>query len=467
MNRLSLLRAALGGALTSALLLGPASAGTAAAPALPAPPQQPPAATQTADASDSADGQDAADGEEAGASGPQRPVIGGERLGLTGTQVQPERGAPKLPKLSSRAWIVADADSGEVLASHNAHRPLAPASTLKMLFAETVMPNLDPEKSYLAEHEHFRDLGPGSSAVGVAPGLSYTVSDLWHGVFLASGNDAVYALTALNGGKEKTVREMNERARELQALDTHVVNPDGYDGDGQVSSAYDLTLIARAGMQNEHFRAYAATDRFAFPGAGEGKKRESYEIQTTNRLLLGASGLTPYDGIMGVKNGYTSKAGHTFTGAAERDGRTLLVTCMDPDGDGLTVYREAAKLLDWGFDAADQVSAVGELVPTASEAAAAAAAAPEQDQAGGNGEDPADGVGAAALDRSGPAQLVLFTALGLALLGAAGYLVHRRLPLHAAAAPRRSGRRRRNRPRAGMRPLPPTPERPRRRAPRD
>lgn len=383
-----------------------------------------------------------ADQEDAAGPAPRLSTIGGELLGRTGTQVLPRPGAPELPELTSRAWIVADADTGEVLAARDAHRRLAPASTLKMLFAETVLPKLDPEETYRAEPEHFLDLGAGSSAVGVAPGYSYSVHDLWHGVFLASGNDAVYALTAMNGGKEKTVREMNERAAELQALDTRVVNPDGYDGKGQVSSAYDLTLIARAGMRNERFREYAATDRFAFPGAESGKgkkrKREYYEIQSTNRLLIGAQGLTPYEGIMGVKNGYTSKAGYTFTGAAERDGRLLLVTCMDPEGDGLTVYREAATLLDWGFAAAGRVEPVGELVPTATEAAQAQAEAEAAAESAKNGEGTAGEVVAAGSGGgSGPVPLVAVSATVLALLVAAGYLILRRRPRPAGWVARR------------------------------
>ena len=203
----------------------------------------------------------------------QMSSIGGELLSRPGTQVQPLTGAPQLPEdLSAKSWIVADAESGDVLAAHNAHWPLAPASTIKMLLADTLLPKFDRDELYRARPEHFADMGPGSSAVGIADYQTYTVEDLWHGVFLASGNDAAYALAALNGGKERTVEEMNERAAELQALDTHVINPDGYDAPGQVSSAYDLTLIARSGMRNPDFREYAATPTAQFPGAGSGTR---------------------------------------------------------------------------------------------------------------------------------------------------------------------------------------------------
>ncbi|WP_229839954.1 D-alanyl-D-alanine carboxypeptidase family protein [Streptomyces roseolilacinus] len=293
-------------------------------------------------------------------------TVGGPRLGRPGTQVDLAAGAPVLPKeLSGRSWIVADAESGDVLAAHNAHWRLAPASTMKMLFADTLLPRFPKTQKHLVGAGELARLGDGSSLVGIKEKQTYTVHDLWLGVFLRSGNDAVHALAEMNGGIPKTVREMNARADELQALDTEVVSPDGYDAQGQVSSAYDLTLIARSGMQNRDFREYCSTVRTQFPGEQKpGAKRGTFEIQNTNRLLTGADGVMPYKGIAGVKNGTTTHAGSTFTGVAERNGRVLLVTVMNPASkEPYAVYKEAARLLDWGFAASGKVRPVGELVP--------------------------------------------------------------------------------------------------------
>jgi serine-type D-Ala-D-Ala carboxypeptidase (penicillin-binding protein 5/6) len=365
--------------------------------------------------------------------------IGGELLGRAGTQVGPAedgRDAPKLPDgISSKAWIVADAESGEVLATHNAHWPLAPASTIKMLFADTLMPKFDRDEVYRARPEHFTGMGAGSSAVGISDFRPYTVEDLWHGVLLVSGNDAVYALSAMNGGKKETVAEMNARAEELQALDTHVVNPDGYDARGQTSSAYDLTLFARSAMQNADFRDYVSTATYDFPGAGRGENRETYQIQNTNRLLVGDVGLDPYPGIAGVKNGYTSNAGYTFTGIAERGDRVLLVTCLDPKGeggDGLEVYREAAALLDWGFEAAGRVEPVGELVPPLSEVEQEQAQEEEQqeeEEEEGEGEGSEEEAAGESGGGSAAGTVVVVTAAALALLAAGAYAFPRRHPL--------------------------------------
>ncbi len=291
-------------------------------------------------------------------------AIGGELLGRSGLQV---RGGVDVPaKLTARAWLVADHESGEVLAAFNAHRRLAPASTLKMLFADTVLGKFDRTERHKVAPEEIADVPAGSSLVGVKENYTYTVEQLWLGVFLRSGNDAVHVLSHMNGGIDKTVAEMQAKAVDLQALDTQVRSPDGFDHKGQVSSAYDLTLFARHGLKNDDFRAYCGTRTADFPAGG----KKTFQIQNTDRLLTGAWGMETYDGLIGVKNGYTSHAGNTFTGAATRNGRTLLVSVLHPQSGGNGVYKETAKLLDWGFANADKVKPVGVLVDPLSEGGA-------------------------------------------------------------------------------------------------
>ncbi|MFJ4969411.1 D-alanyl-D-alanine carboxypeptidase family protein [Streptomyces sp. NPDC088755] len=362
--------------------------------------------------------------------------LGGEQLAKAGPQVNLGAGAPVLPKkLSGRSWIVADAESGDVLAAHNAHWRLPPASTLKMLFADTVLPALQPTTlTHTVQDSDLAGVGEGSSLVGVKEDHTYTVHDLWLGVFLRSGNDAVHVLSEMYGGIPKTVTAMQKHAEELQALDTTVVSPDGYDAPGQVSSAYDLTLIARSGMQKKDFREYAATASADFPGEKKKGKRESFEIQNTNRLITGDIGVDPYQGIAGVKNGYTTHAGSTFTGVAERGGRVLLVTVMNPSAEeSHAVYKEAAHLLDWGFAASGKVRPVGQLVPPKSVATGNAN--------GGKGAQPAAGADqgsagqakathASATQDSGGVGVALGIVAGVLVVLAAGvFLVNRRWPV--------------------------------------
>ncbi|MFI9047771.1 D-alanyl-D-alanine carboxypeptidase family protein [Streptomyces sp. NPDC053427] len=356
-------------------------------------------------------------------------AVGGGRLGQPGVQVgQPAAGAPKLPgpdALTARSWIISDAKSGKVLAAKNPHWRLAPASTLKMLFADTVLPKFPKDEKRTVKPADLEGMGAGSSLVGIKENLSYSVHDLWLGVFLRSGNDAVHALSAMNGGTEATVAEMQKRAKELNATDTHVVTPDGYDAPGQVSSAYDLSLFARAGLQNADFREYCSTASAQFPGE-EAKhgKRKTFGIQNTNRLLSGDYDIKPYPGIAGVKNGSTTNAGSTFTGVAERGGRTLLVTVMNPQKkEHNEAYREAARLLDWGFAAADKVEPVGRLVGSKSDEDRAARAKAHGDAENGYG----DPQGPKTADGSGGTWTTVGIAGGaLAVLGLAALVLMRR-----------------------------------------
>ncbi|MHC5907877.1 D-alanyl-D-alanine carboxypeptidase family protein [Streptomyces sp. S6] len=367
--------------------------------------------------------------------------VGGARLGLPGTQADLANGAPVLPKdLTARSWIVADAESGEVLAAHNAHWRLPPASTMKMLFADTVLPRFPGTTQHKVERAELDGMGAGSSLVGIKEGETYSVHDLWLGVFLRSGNDAVRVLSAMNGGIPATVAQMNAHAEELQALDTHVVSPDGYDAPGQVSSAYDLTLVARSGLQKKDFREYASTVRAKFPGKTEkdektGKPvRKPFEIQNTNRLLSGDYDIAQYQGIAGVKNGNTTNAGATFTGVAERAGRVLLVTVMNPAKEGHNeVYKETAALFDWGFQALGKTRPIGELVPPRNASLSTPQPGPTNPtgQAGGAGNASGTPVAAkTAPDSSSGIGTALGIAGGVLVLLAGGvFLVNRKWPL--------------------------------------
>ncbi|MCX3059891.1 D-alanyl-D-alanine carboxypeptidase family protein [Streptomyces beihaiensis] len=257
---------------------------------------------------------------------------------------------PAPPAVSALSWEVMDAGTGEVLAAHAPHRGLPPASTLKTLFALALLPKFSPNAVHRETAADLAQVAQGSSLVGLDEGHRYTVADLWRGVFLSSGNDAVHTLAQMNGGLPRTLAEMRATARRIGARDTRVRSPDGFDTPGQYSSAHDLALIAREGLKNADFRRYMGTKQALFPAAGG---PGSYEIQNTNRLLVGSHGEAPYPGLIGVKNGYTSQAGNTLVTAARRGDHTILVTVLNPQNDTYNaVYEEGRALLDWGFTAA-------------------------------------------------------------------------------------------------------------------
>lgn len=282
------------------------------------------------------------------ASPAQAETIGGSQLATSKRTVNLGPGADPLPDVWAATWVLADAETGEVLAHKGAHVPRPPASTLKMLTALTVLPQTSPDQTYIATP---RAAGIYGSKVGLRPGKSYTMRQLWNAVFLPSANDAAIAVAEANGGVRRTVRQMNAVAAALGAASTVAKNTNGLDAPGQVSSAYDLALIARAGLKRPDFAGYASRARAQFPDV---KGSGTHRIYTTNRMLLNG-----WPGAIGVKTGFTTRAGRTFVGAATRDGRTLIVSLM---GIKETTEGAATKLLSWGFRNADRVTPVGVLV---------------------------------------------------------------------------------------------------------
>lgn len=277
-------------------------------------------------------------------------VIGGGRLGESGVIFDDTKGdgisAP--PDTLASSFIIADLDTGEILAAKNPHKKLPPASTLKTLTALTLLPRLDMNKIYVGTKKEPATIG---NKVGIYPGRKYKIKDIWYGLMLDSGNDAGVALANASGGIKKTAALMQAKAKSIQAFDTTPKSPHGLDTPGQLSSAYDLALIARAAMERSDFRKIVKTKRYTFPKSGP--KNVNRKIKNLNKLLF------TYPGTLGVKTGWTTRGQNTYIGVVKRDGHTIIITFMH-----LKYGRDAlAKaLFDWGFKAIGEVEPVGKLV---------------------------------------------------------------------------------------------------------
>jgi D-alanyl-D-alanine carboxypeptidase (penicillin-binding protein 5/6) len=278
--------------------------------------------------------------------------VGGPQLASMGVVTDLPAGVPAPPNLRDVSWVLADLDTGKVVAAKAAHARLLPASTLKALTALTLIPKVSARTLITATQA---DANADGTRVGLVPGLPYTGQQLFQALLMASGNDAAYALSEAAGGREATLASMNERAAYLGAHDTVAKDPSGLDATGQTSSAYDLALIGRAALELEDFRTYVTTRQVGFPGRVDPrtKKRATYKIDNHNKLLYN------YDGTIGVKNGYTEAANRTFISAVTRGGRTYLLSEMY----GLdSSWRPQAAMYDWAFAYGDKAGAVGELV---------------------------------------------------------------------------------------------------------
>ena len=280
-----------------------------------------------------------------------RSEVGGPLLASRGIVVRyPPRGTRRLPAVPASAYVVADASTGAVLAAKDAHGLYPPASTLKVLTAITMLPRLKPYANVLATK---RAASVEPNVVGLVPGRTYKVADLFHALLLISANDAAVALVQASGSFAKGIALMNAEAHHLQAYDVVARQPNGLPAAGQVVSAYDLALIARRALQMPAFMTYDSTLTATFGGTRFGP------VHMVNENGL----LTQYRGGIGGKIGWTLKAGATYIGMARRNGTTLIVTILHARP--LTEITSAERLLDWGFAASrahHQVGPVGMLV---------------------------------------------------------------------------------------------------------
>lgn len=269
---------------------------------------------------------------------PPKPV-GGEALSSCGIVTAPD--TPAVPgDISAEAWLVADLDSGAVIAARDPHGRHRPASIIKVLVAMASINTFNLNKSVAGTAE---DAAAEGTKVGVNDGGTYTINQLLHGLLMHSGNDAAHALAMQLGGMAQALQKINVLAVKLGGRDTRVATPSGLDGPGMSTSAYDIGLFYRYAWQNPTFSDIVATRTFDFPGHGD---HPGYQLENDNQLLYN------YPGALGGKTGYTDDAGQTFVGAANRNGRRLMAVLLHGTRQPIAPWEQAAHLLDYGFGTA-------------------------------------------------------------------------------------------------------------------
>ncbi|RFZ71821.1 D-alanyl-D-alanine carboxypeptidase DacB precursor [Mycobacterium marinum] len=254
------------------------------------------------------------------------------------TEMQPAGSVP-IPDGPAQTWIVADLDTGQVLAGRDQNVTHPPASTIKVLLALVALDELNLNSTVVADEA---DTHVECNCVGVKAGHTYTARQLLDGLLLVSGNDAANTLAQMLGGQDAAVAKMNAKAAALGAMNTHAATPSGLDGPGGSgwSTAHDLAVIFRTAMANPVFAHITAEPSAMFPG-------EDGEHPIVNQDEL----LQRYPGAIGGKTGYTNAARKTFVGAAARNGRRLVIAMMYglvKEG-GPTYWDQAGSLFDWGF----------------------------------------------------------------------------------------------------------------------
>ncbi|MCB0949216.1 MAG: D-alanyl-D-alanine carboxypeptidase [Mycobacterium sp.] len=260
-------------------------------------------------------------------------------VAIPASEISQPAGSVPIPEGPAQAWILADMDTGEVLAARNEYGQYAPASTIKVLLALTVLDELPLDATIVANEA---DTQVECNCAGVTPGMTYTTRQLLEALLLVSGNDVANTLATMLGGYDVAVMKMNAKAALLGAYGTNAGSPSGIDGPGidMWSSPRDLAVIFRAAMANPVFAQITAMPTAVFP-------TKSGDTVLVNQDEL----LKRYPGTFGGKTGYTDLARKTFVGGAERDGRRLVVALMyglDRAG-APTCWDQVMSLLDWGF----------------------------------------------------------------------------------------------------------------------
>jgi len=241
----------------------------------------------------------------------------------------------------ARSAILIDAASGTVIYEKNSHEPLPPASITKIMTMLLVAEAIDDGRLKLTDKvrasEHAASMG--GSQIFLEPGEVMTVEELLKGVAMASANDASVALAEkLAGSEEEFVRMMNDKAAQLGMKDTKFVNSSGLPAEGHVSSARDIAIMSRELLKHEFITKYTG----AYQDYLRQNTDKPFWLVNTNKLVRF------YNGVDGLKTGYTSEAKFCLSATARRgDFRLIAVVMGEPDAK--TRNAEISRMLNYAF----------------------------------------------------------------------------------------------------------------------
>lgn len=242
---------------------------------------------------------------------------------------------------SAKSAILLEPTTGEIIFEKNSHEKLHPASMTKMmsmlLIIEAIENGVISWDEMVTVSENAASMG--GSQILLEVGEQMSVHDLFKGIAVASGNDAVVAMAEKIGGSEAIfVDMMNEKAKELGLTDTHFKNPHGLDDDDHYSSAYDMAMIGKELVKHEKVLEFT-------------KIYEDYLRQNTDRKiwLVNTNKLVRfYEGVDGLKTGYTASAGYCLTATAKKGSSRFLAVAMG-EPDSKTRNQEISEMLDYAF----------------------------------------------------------------------------------------------------------------------
>ncbi len=242
--------------------------------------------------------------------------------------------------LSAKSAALIDADSGNLLYSKNSSEKMEPASTTKIMTALVAAERFELKKTVRIAPEA---IGVEGSSVYLQAGEQMTMEELLYSLLLQSANDAATAIAyAVAGGTEEFAELMNEKARKMGLESTHFTNPHGLSDEEHYTTAYELGVMTMHALENETVRTIVSTYKKTLPIDSDCNPRT---LVNHNKMLK------LYDGAIGVKTGFTKRAGRCLVSAAERDGLTLIAVTLGAPDD----WRDHTKMLDFGFETYESV----------------------------------------------------------------------------------------------------------------
>ncbi|MBU5427193.1 D-alanyl-D-alanine carboxypeptidase [Tissierella pigra] len=249
--------------------------------------------------------------------------------------------------------ILMDMDTGKVLYEKNSNSQLYPASTTKIMTAILAIEKGKMDDIITIDQEVI-DLTSGSH-IALELGEQMSLENLLNALLIESANDAALAIAKyISGSIEEFSNLMNQKAKEIGALNTNFVNPNGLPDENHKTTPYDLAMMAKYAMTNEKFREIVGNYTYTIPTTN--KKSETRYLKSANRLLysnekIDVDGkLTPikYDGVNGVKTGYTVAAQQCLVTSFEKNDHKLIAVVLKSSGKN--IYSDIHKLLNYGVE---------------------------------------------------------------------------------------------------------------------
>lgn len=254
---------------------------------------------------------------------------------------------PTPPDILSEAAVLIEAETGQIIFGKNENKRMEPASLTKImtcLLAAELWDGSEDDMITVTSESLF-DIDYESTTMDLNVDEELPISDMLYGLMLPSANDAANVIAIYLAGEiEDYVEMMNARAAELKLTGTHFSNPHGLPSPTHYSTAYDIAMITREGLNHEKFLEFAGAPEYVIP---ENQWAEERKLVHTNRLMQ-ADDERYYPGIVAGKTGWTRPAGHCLMTAAERDGMTLICVVMKA-GSAVNEYSDTVNLLDYGF----------------------------------------------------------------------------------------------------------------------